>query len=196
METLEQIASRIAAAIPDAKATVIANAPAPGQASLLLGDEHAAIVATFLRDDAALKLDYCSNVTGIDWPERVVKTTVKSMQVVDGVEKEVATTREETQPGYLEAVYHLYSMSLKHGPVIIRLRTADRAAGTHVPSLTPVWKCRMYVLNRSVSDNPFGAPPYVYSDSPCAHGGVLHEPKSAKRLYFSVSEPAGLDPLI
>ena len=31
-------------------------------------------------------------------------------------------------------------MELRHGPVILRLRTANRADQTHVPSLTPVWR--------------------------------------------------------
>ena len=140
MESLDQIAGRISAAVPGAEATLIANPALPGQSSLLLGHDCAVEVARFLRDDAALRLDYCSNVTGIDWPERVIKTTVKTMQVVDGVEKEVAAPSEERQPGYLEAVYHLYSMALKHGPVVIRVRTVDRAEHCHVPSLTPVWK--------------------------------------------------------
>ena len=56
-----------------------------------------------------------------------MKKTVKVKKVVDGVEKEVDETTEEKIPGYLEAVYHLYSMTHKHGPVIIRMRTADRA---------------------------------------------------------------------
>ncbi len=140
METLEQIATRIATDIPGAKLTIVPNAAAPGQSSLLLGHEHAVAVARFLRDDAALALDFCSNVTGIDWPERKIKTTTKEKQIVDGIEKEVTINHEEVQPGFLEAVYHLYSMSLKHGPVVIRMRTADRAEATHVPSLTPVWK--------------------------------------------------------
>ena len=60
--------------------------------------------------------------------------------MVDGVEKEVDQTIEQKIPGYLEAVYHLYSMTHKHGPVIIRMRTADRAEGARLPSLTPVWR--------------------------------------------------------
>jgi NADH-quinone oxidoreductase subunit C len=70
----------------------------------------------------------------------VVKKTVKVKMTVDGVEKEVDQTTEEKIPGYLEAVYHLYSMRHKHGPVIIRMRTADRAAGACLRSLTPVWR--------------------------------------------------------
>jgi NADH-quinone oxidoreductase subunit C len=31
-------------------------------------------------------------------------------------------------------------MEKKHGPVILRMRTADRGEGTHLPSLTPVWR--------------------------------------------------------
>jgi NADH-quinone oxidoreductase subunit C len=31
-------------------------------------------------------------------------------------------------------------MTHKHGPVIIRMRTSDRADGTHMPSLTPIWR--------------------------------------------------------
>ena len=31
-------------------------------------------------------------------------------------------------------------MTHKHGPVIIRMRTHDRAAGARLPSLTPIWR--------------------------------------------------------
>ncbi|MGC9035118.1 MAG: NADH-quinone oxidoreductase subunit C, partial [Verrucomicrobiia bacterium] len=41
---------------------------------------------------------------------------------------------------YLEVVYHLYSMQLAHGPVILRLRTGNRTNDVEVPSLTPVWR--------------------------------------------------------
>jgi NADH-quinone oxidoreductase subunit C len=85
-------------------------------------------------------LDYCSNATGIDWPELVIKTKVKKKVVVEGVEKEVEEIVETVRPGYLETVYHLYSMEKKHGPVILRTRTEDRAEKNHLPSLTPVWR--------------------------------------------------------
>jgi len=87
-----------------------------------------------------LRLDFCSNVTGVDWLDRTVKKTVKVKKVVDGEEKEVAETTEEKIPGYLEAVYHLYSMTHKHGPVIIRMRTADRGENVCLASLTTVWR--------------------------------------------------------
>ncbi len=140
MESLEEIKARVEAAVPGAKIEIVPNAAVPAQSSLLLDGEHAMAVARFLRDDAALKLDHCSNVTGVDWLDRKVAKKVKVKKVVEGVEKEVEETQEEFFPGYLEAVYHLFSMSLKHGPVIVRMRTPDRAAGAQLPSLTPIWR--------------------------------------------------------
>src|SRR5919109_1793282 len=140
MESLEQIKSRIEAAVPGAKIEIVQNGSPSQQHSLLIDNDHAIAVARFLRVDPALCLDFCSNVTGVDWLDRVVKKTTKIKQVVDGVEKEVAQTTEEKIPGYLEAVYHLYSIKLKHGPLIIRMRTANRTDNARLPSLTPVWR--------------------------------------------------------
>jgi NADH-quinone oxidoreductase subunit C len=140
MEALEEIKAHIEAAVPGAKIEIVANAALPAQSSLSLDREHAVAVARFLRDDPALKLDHCSNVTGIDWLDRKVTKKVKVKKLVDGVEKEIDESTEEFFPGYLEAVYHLFSMTLKHGPVVIRMRTPDRAAGAHLPSLTPIWR--------------------------------------------------------
>ena len=140
MESLEQIKTRIESAIPGARLEIIPNGSPSAQHSLLVDNGHALLVAKFLRDDPALRLDYASNGTGVDWPDTVIKKTVKVKQVIEGVEKEVEQSLEEKKPGYLEAVYHLYSMELKHGPVILRLRTADRAEHNHLPSLTPVWR--------------------------------------------------------
>lgn len=140
METLDQIKARIEVGINGAQVTVIANESPSGQTSLLIDNEHAFAVAMFLRDDETLALDYCSNVTGVDWPEAELTEKLKVKQVVDGVEKEVEETRKTIRPAYLEVVYHLYSMAKKHGPVIIRMRTKNRADENHVPSLTPVWR--------------------------------------------------------
>ena len=140
MEGLEQIKARIEAAVPGASIEIVQNAAPSQQYSLKIDNEHARDVAKFLRDDPALRLDFCSNVTGVDWLDRTVKKTVKVKKVVDGEEKEVVETTEEKLPAYLEAVYHLYSMALKHGPVIMRMRTADRAENACLPSLTPVWR--------------------------------------------------------
>ena len=140
METLEQIKTRIEAAVPGARVEILTNASPSAQHSLVLDPAQALAAAKFLRDDPALRLDYASNVTGVDWLDSVTKETVKLKQVVDGVEKEVDQTTEKKKPGYLEAVYHLYSMELKHGPVIIRIRTGNRSDQNSVPSLTSVWR--------------------------------------------------------
>ena len=140
MESLDEIKERAEAAVPGAKIDIVVNSGPSQQSSLLIDNEHAAAVARFLRDDSALRLDFCSNATGVDWLDRTVKKTAKVKAVVDGVEKEIDQTSEEKIPGYLEAVYHLYSMTHKHGPVVIRMRTADRGEGARLPSLTPVWR--------------------------------------------------------
>ena len=140
MEPLDQIKPRIETAVPGARVEIIPNPSPSGQRSLLLDNEHAVAVARFLRDDPALRLDYCSNVTGVDWLDAEISEKIKVKKVVDGVEKEVEEVKKTKRPGYLEAVYHLYSMELKHGPVIVRLRTENRTDKTRLPSLTPVWR--------------------------------------------------------
>jgi NADH-quinone oxidoreductase subunit C len=140
METLEQIKARMESAVPGTRLEVILNDSPSGQRSLLVDKEHAAAAAKFLRDDPQLRLDYASNVTGVDWPDTTIKEKVKVKKIVDGAEKEVEEMVEKKRPGYLEAVYHLYSMELKHGPVILRLRTENRTDKVHLPSLTPIWR--------------------------------------------------------
>jgi NADH-quinone oxidoreductase subunit C len=140
VEALDQIKARLEAAVPGARVEIVSNASPSGQHSLLVDAEHAAMAARFLCDDPALRLDYASNVTGVDWPDTVLKETTKTKQVIEGVEREIEQTTERIKPGYLEAVYHLYSMQLKHGPLILRLRTGNRTDQTHLPSLTPVWR--------------------------------------------------------
>ncbi len=140
METLEQIKSRLEAAVPAAKIELLPNECPAGDRSLLVDAANGFAVAKFLRDDTQLRLDYCSNVTGIDWPDKEATEKIKGKQVVDGVEKEVEEVKKTLRPGYLEVVYHLYSMELKHGPVVLRLRTENRADKTHLPSLTPLWR--------------------------------------------------------
>jgi len=142
METLEQIRDRLLARFPGAEITVVPNPAAAAQHSLLLGHAQARAIATFLRDDPTLRLDQCSNVTGIDWPEKeIVETTKVSVpDPAGGPAKVVEQKTKRLQPGCLEVVYHLYSVARKHGPVILRLRTANRTDQASVPSLTPVWR--------------------------------------------------------
>ena len=140
MLSLEETKNRVEAAVPGARLAFVQNSSPSQQHSLLLDHEHAVAVAKFLRDDPELRLDYCSNVTGVDWLDKKVSKKVKVKKVVEGVEKEVDETQEEFFPGYLEAVYHLYSMTHKQGPVVIRMRTQDRAERATLPSLTPIYR--------------------------------------------------------
>ena len=135
---LEQIKARAEQGVPGATIEVITNPGPSQQHSLLVDNDHAVACAQFLRDE--LRFDYCSNVTGVDWLDRTVKKKVKVKKVVEGVEKEVEETQEEFFAGYLEAVYHLYSMALKHGPIVMRMRTSNRSDGVHLPSLTGIWR--------------------------------------------------------
>ena len=137
---MEQIKARVEVAIPGARLELVRNGSPSEQHSLWVDNDHAFAVARFLRDDPALKLDYDSNVTAVDWLDTVLKETTKTKQVIDGIERDIEQTVERKRPGYLEVVHHLYSMELKHGPVILRLRTENRTDRNHVPSFTPVWR--------------------------------------------------------
>ncbi len=110
MKTVEEIKSAIEAAVPGAGVEIVLNPSVSGQHSLRLAPDHAVEVAKFLRDDPELALDFLSNVTGVD------------------------------RPDHLEAVYHLYSVAKKHGPVVIRMKTVNRTDQVELPSLTPVWR--------------------------------------------------------
>ncbi len=140
MVDLNQIKSRIETAVPGARLEIVPNGSPSAQHSLLVDSGHARAVASFLREDPSLRLDYASNVTGVDWPDSLVREKRKVKRIIDGMEREIEETTERKIPGYLEVVYHLYSMECKQGPVILRLRTADRADQARVPSLTPVWR--------------------------------------------------------
>ena len=142
METADQIRDRLLARFPAAQVTLVTNPGAAAEHSLLLDHAHAREIAVFLRDAAGLRFDYCSNVTGIDWPEKEIVETTKTTEPdpAGGPAKVVEQKTKRVQPGFLEVVYHLYSMELKHGPVVLRLRTANRSDQVTVPSLTPVWR--------------------------------------------------------
>lgn len=148
MKTVEEIKAAIEAAVPGAGVEIILNPSPSGQHSLLVAHSHALQIAQFLRDDAELALDYLSNVSGVDWLDKEISEKVKVTRTVtktvDGVEQQVEETVDETRKhvelGYLEAVYHLYSVARKHGPVILRMRTANRTDQIEMPSLTPVWR--------------------------------------------------------
>ena len=152
MKTAEEIKAVIEAAVPGAAVTVLPNASPSGQHSLLISPEHAVDIATFLRDDAELALDFLSNVTGVDFLDKEIAEKVKVTRTVSKpveggepgqtqmVEETVEETRKRVEPGHLEAVYHLFSVAKKHGPVVMRMRTGNRSDQVELPSLTPVWR--------------------------------------------------------
>ena len=148
MKTVEEIKAAIEAAVPGAGVEIVSNPGPSAQHSLRLAPAQAIDVARFLRDDAELAFDYLSNLTGVDWPDKEVAEKVKvKHQVtksVDGVDQTVEETVEETrkhvEPGFLEVVYHLYSMAKKYGPVVLRMRTVNRADQVELPSFTSIWR--------------------------------------------------------
>jgi NADH-quinone oxidoreductase subunit C len=206
VESLDEIKTRVEAAIPGASLRVIPNEAPANQPSLLVDTLHALEVARFLRDDPQLRLDYASNVTGVDWPGRVEKTKIKVKRQIDGVEKELEETLETQIPGFLECVYHLYSMEKKHGPIILRQRTGDRASHVQVASLTPVWRgcefqerevydlygvffeghpdLRRILMWDGFKDHPMRkdyVEPDDYEYEPTAHDDVLEKAKKHRR---------------
>jgi NADH-quinone oxidoreductase subunit C len=148
LKTVEEIKAAIEAAVPGAGVEIVLNPSPSAQHSLRIAPEHAVAVATFLRDDAELALDFLSNLSGVDRLDKEiaekVKVTRQVVKDVDGVQQTVDETVEETrkrvEPGYLEVVYHLFSVAKKHGPVILRMRTVNRTDQVQLPSLTPVWR--------------------------------------------------------
>jgi NADH-quinone oxidoreductase subunit C len=147
LKTVEEIKAAIEAAVPGAGVSVVPNPSPAAQHSLLITHERAIEVAMFLRDNPELAFDYLSNVSGVDWLDKEVtekvKVTKPVTKTVDGVEQTVEEIVEETKkhvvPGYLESVYHLYSVALTHGPLVVRMRTVNRV-DVAMPSLTPVWR--------------------------------------------------------
>ncbi len=138
--TIEEIKTAIEAGVPGSIVRLVNNGSPSAQHSLHIDSEHALDTARFLRDHPALRLDFCSNMTAVDWLDTELTEKVKAKKLVNGVETETEETRKTKIPGYLEAVYHLFSMEKKHGPVIMRLRTKNRADEVHLPSLTPIWR--------------------------------------------------------
>jgi NADH-quinone oxidoreductase subunit C len=153
LKTIEEIKAAIEAAVPGAGVALVPNPSPSAQHALRLEPAHAVAVATFLRDAPGLAFDYLSNVTGVDWLDKEiaekVKVTRQVTKTVDGpdgtkvdqvVDETVEETRKRLEPGYLEAVYHLYSIALRHGPLVLRMRTVNRTDKVELPSLTPVWR--------------------------------------------------------
>ena len=227
MKTVDEIKVAIEAAVSGARVEIVRNPGPSAQHSLLIGHEQAIQVAIFLQNDPDLALDFLSNVTGVDWPDKEiaekVKVTRQVVKTVDGVEQTVDETVEETrkhiEPGYLEAVYHLYSMAKKHGPVVLRMRTANRSDQAKLPSLTPAWRAaefqereifdlfgivfeghpdlRRILMWDGFKDHPMRrdyVDPDDYEYEPTAHDEVLAKAHAHRSAMGAAAVPEGAKP--
>ncbi len=89
-------------------------------------------VAQFLRDDSRYQLDYLSNVTGVDY--------LASVRKEKRVNEEGKTEIEKIEvPPRMDVVYHFYSISEKHGPVVLKQRMTDRE-NPAATSLMPLFR--------------------------------------------------------
>jgi NADH-quinone oxidoreductase subunit C len=137
LETLKQ---RLEKAVPGAQIEILPNPAVPEQSSLLVDPAHVVAAARYLKDAEDLQLDYCSNVTGVDWPDLEIEEMVIRKQMIRGEEREVEVIVKRRRPGFLEVVYHLYSMELGLGPLVLRQRTVNRSDEAKAASLTPVYR--------------------------------------------------------
>jgi NADH-quinone oxidoreductase subunit C len=112
MEPIEKIRDAVLQALPGATIEIVNSTPAAAQPALLVDREHIYGVAKLLRDDPRFQFDFCSCVTGVDYPKL----------------------------GVIEVVYHLYSVALKHGPMVLKARAPRELEQCRLPSLTPVWR--------------------------------------------------------
>jgi len=175
MPTIEQLADAVRAAVPGAVIEIIPSTPAAAQPALLVNRESAVAVARYLKDEPSYQMDFCSCVTGVDYLAK----------------------------GYIEVVYHLYSVALKQGPVVLKIRAPRELSQCHVPSLTPVWRgcefqereafdlygikfnghpdLRRILMWNEFTDHPMRkdyVPPADYEWEPTPHDDVLKRAKA------------------
>lgn len=137
MDTIEQLKDAALKAVAGAQIEITgAGAVEPG---LVVDRDHMFAVAKFFRDDERYAMDYCSCVTAVDFLPKQTKKKVKQPDPNDAsktVEKEIV----EDAPGFIEVVYHLFSVAKRQGPIKLRVRAPRELAQCRVPSLTPLWR--------------------------------------------------------
>jgi NADH-quinone oxidoreductase subunit C len=132
---IQKLAEELEVAVASSVLSIARNQSPSSQHSLVLNPEHAIRAAQWLRDQSPERWDFLSNVTAVDWPAEAVAQRQKALAKLS--QENVDASPEG---GYLEAVYHLYSLTRGLGPLILRLQTQDRNEQTTLPSLTPVWR--------------------------------------------------------
>ena len=98
MITTDHVLAVITATLPNARVELLLNPSPSAQHSLLVAPSDLVAVASALRENAELALDYCSNATGIDWPGKEVTEKVKVSKIVDGAEQLVEETIKRVEP--------------------------------------------------------------------------------------------------
>jgi NADH-quinone oxidoreductase subunit C len=138
---VEEIFNQIRKALPDAGVTYCEN-PAPAeQHSILVESESAVDVFTYLRDTQGLEFDYLSNVSGVDFPDGALAKAIAIAKAEGDSEESEGGEEKKATGGFLEVVYHLYSMARKTSePLVLRQRTQDRAENNAVASVTSVFR--------------------------------------------------------
>jgi NADH-quinone oxidoreductase subunit C len=99
-----------------------------GSQSWVVPHEILLELVEFIKTDSDLAMDYVSNVTGVDWLDSKQK-----VKTADGKEEEIE------KKGYLEVVYHFYSIKKSHGPLVLRCRADDRE-NPIIPSITQLFR--------------------------------------------------------
>jgi NADH-quinone oxidoreductase subunit C len=103
-----------------------------GSGALITSPAIAFQVAEFLRDDPRSRIDYLSNVTGVDY----LAGERKEKRVNEEGKTEIVKIPE---PARMDVVYHFYSMSENRGPVIMKQRMTDRENPV-ATSLMPIFR--------------------------------------------------------
>ena len=138
---LETIKSELEANIPGCRLEVVPNGSPSAQHSLLVDAEHGFAVARFLRDAADLRFDFCSNVTGIDWPAKEVSDEDQGQE--DGRRSGEGSRRgpQDHHPGIPRSRLSPLLAGAEARPAsFCACAPQDRDTGVHLPSLTPIWR--------------------------------------------------------
>ena len=112
MDAAETVRERILAAVAGAAVEVVAGV----QPSLRVDPAHLVAAAKFIQDEPEYRMDMCTCVSGVDYPENSV----------------------------IEVVYHFYSVEKKIGPIILRTCVPREEARCECPSLTPMFRGAEY----------------------------------------------------
>lgn len=105
----DEVHDALEEAYPQFKDAILRVVVDRGEITFYIRREHIAEVCKKLRDDPALRFEFCSSVSGVDYPD---------------------------QPERLHVCYHLLSMTYRRR---IRLEVAASEKDPHVPSVTGVY---------------------------------------------------------